>query len=113
MEKEPWVETLKENPSLQTKTNFIRKECKSILRNCMFKESFAGFIIVFPSKRTRSVAQFVKDNKTKIFYAKTCKMLFVTTSFDLWMSKGTHHIFALAINFEGRSTTKAYHNRFI
>jgi hypothetical protein len=43
--------------------------------------------IVFPSRRTRSVAQFVGDNKTKICYAKTCKMLFVTTSFDLWMSK--------------------------
>jgi hypothetical protein len=55
--------------------------------------------IVFPSRRTRNVAQFVGDNKTKICYAKTCKMLCVTTSFDLWMSKGTHHIFALAINF--------------
>jgi hypothetical protein len=25
MEKEPWVEALKENPSLQTKTNFIKE----------------------------------------------------------------------------------------
>jgi hypothetical protein len=48
--------------------------------------------IIFPSRRIRSVVQFVGDNKTKICYVKTCKMLFVTTSFDLWMSKGTHHI---------------------
>ncbi len=25
MKKEPWVEALKENPSLQTKTNFIKE----------------------------------------------------------------------------------------
>jgi hypothetical protein len=32
---------------------------------------------------------------------KLTDYIFATTSFDLWMSKGVHHIFALVINFLG------------
>jgi hypothetical protein len=34
-------------------------------------------------------------------FPKLTDCIFATTSFDLWMSKGAHDIFALVINFLG------------
>jgi hypothetical protein len=41
--------------------------------------------------------------KTKQIYVlpKLTNYIFATTSFDLWMSKGAHDIFALVMNFLG------------
>jgi len=38
-------------------------------------------------------------NKTNIYFVKICKYYFLTTSFDLWKSKGAHSIFVLVTIF--------------
>jgi hypothetical protein len=61
--------------------------------------------VILPSKKLFSqeiLLELVK--KTKQLYVLTClaKHFFPTSSFDLWMSKGTYDIFALVINFLGK-----------
>jgi hypothetical protein len=41
----------------------------------------------------------VENTKQKISLPKLVEYYYVTTSFDLWISRGTHDIFALVINF--------------
>ncbi len=67
------------------------------VKSTEFKVFCNGFMSknCFSFKKNKKCCSIVGDNKTKICYTKICKMLFVTTSFDLWMSKGTHHISAL------------------
>jgi hypothetical protein len=43
----------------------------------------------------------VEKTKQKYVLPKLKKLYFAITSFDLWMSKGTHDVFALMISFFG------------
>jgi hypothetical protein len=58
--------------------------------------------VVFPSRKLFSqeiLLDLVKKMKQVYVLPKLTNCLFVTISFDLWMSKGAHYIFALVINF--------------
>jgi hypothetical protein len=45
------------------------------------------------------LVDLMKKTKQKYVLPKLKQCYFVTTSFDLWMSKGAHDVFALVINF--------------
>jgi hypothetical protein len=61
-------------------------------------------IIIFPSRKQFSNKRLPRlEEKTKQLYVlpTLVKCHFTTTSFDLWMSKDGHDIFALVINLLG------------
>ncbi len=63
----------------------------------MPKSCFSFQKIVF----TRMVAHVNGKNKKLYVLLALAKCNYVTTSFDLWVLKGAHNIFALVINFLG------------
>jgi len=57
---------------------------------------------VFPSRKTFSqeiLLDLLEKTKEEYMLLKLKQCYFATTSFDLWMSKGAHDVFALVINF--------------
>jgi hypothetical protein len=58
--------------------------------------------VAFPSRKIFSqviLVDLVEKTKQEYVLPKLKQCYFATTSFDLWMSKGTHDVFALVINF--------------
>ncbi len=58
--------------------------------------------VVFPSRKMFSqevLVNLVKKTKQKYVLPKLKQCYYVIVSFDLWMSKGAHDVFALVINF--------------
>jgi len=58
--------------------------------------------VVFPSKKKKSqviLVDLVEKMKQKYVLPTLKQCYFATTTFDLWMSKGAHDVFALVINF--------------
>jgi hypothetical protein len=57
----------------------------------------------FPFQKNHEVLpNLVKKKKQTYFLLILAKCVFVTTSFDLCMSKGAHDVFALVIYFLGK-----------
>jgi hypothetical protein len=58
--------------------------------------------VVFPSRKMFSqevLVDLVEKMKQEYVLIKLKQCYFATTSFDLWMSKGAHDVFALVISF--------------
>jgi hypothetical protein len=58
--------------------------------------------IAFPSSKMFSqevLVDLVEKTKQEYVLPKLKQCYFATTSFDLWMPKGAHDVFALEINF--------------
>jgi hypothetical protein len=58
--------------------------------------------VIFPIKKIFSqkfLIDLVEKMKQKYVLFKLKQCYSITTSFDLWMSKGTHDVFALLISF--------------
>jgi hypothetical protein len=59
-------------------------------------------IVVFPSKKLFSredLVNLVEKTKQEYMLPKLKQCYSTTFSFDLWMSKGAHNVFALVISF--------------
>ncbi len=64
---------------------------------CVLKVVFLSKNIVFSC----NITLIDEKNEKKKFSPKLANCIFAITSFDLWMSKGVHDIFAFVINFFG------------